>query len=294
MVEERQVPTVASEPLTESPLPLRLLDDFGLFTTEAVDGTEQPRRLDELQDGASIRQSLFLLLCEVLPCKRQHCGAAILCGSSEASLRALLGLQSCPIKSESHQHWSTCFLATAGLVEGLPLQAHGMLLDQTIATASLAEAREAAHTRVNISAVQDWVLDYSDPPAIWVVTSHAWYRCLYHPFACNCLIDDSASDKHHDTCRALCVLPTLGSCEQHKSLQQAESSACRLLSPAAAYAPLFMPAVHKLQLARACAVSLQADRHASFEEAVMGIVGASREAGGRRCAVSASTTACEV
>ena len=52
-VEERQVPTVVSEPLTESPLPLRLLDDFSLFTTEAVDGAEQPRRLDELQDGAS-------------------------------------------------------------------------------------------------------------------------------------------------------------------------------------------------------------------------------------------------
>ena len=71
-------------------------------------------------------------------------------------------------------------------MEGLLLQAHGMLLDQAIAAASLAEARDTAHTRVNISAVQDWVLDYSDPPAIWLVTSHAWYRCLHHPPTYRC------------------------------------------------------------------------------------------------------------
>ena len=210
VVEERQVPTVVSELLTESPLPLRLLDDFSLFTTEAVDGAEQPRRLDELQDGASICQALFSKLCEL------SSGAALLCSSSEARLRALLGLQSCPFESRSHQHWSPCFLAIAGLVEGLHLQARGMLLDQSIATASLAEAREAAHARVNISAVQDWVLDYSEPPAIWLVTSHAWYRCLHHPPIRGCRKHDSASDNRHHVCLALCA-PAHRSCDEHKS-----------------------------------------------------------------------------
>lgn len=62
------------------------------------------------------------------------------------------------------------------MVKGKPLQADGFLLDQKLATQALGEARSAAYARLRIARVQDWVVDYSEQPCIWIATSHAWYR----------------------------------------------------------------------------------------------------------------------
>ena len=65
---------------------------------------------------------------------------------------------------------------SAGLVGGKPLQAEGVLLDQKLAAASVVEARSAAYAKLALPGIQDWVVDYSEEPCIWIATSHAWYR----------------------------------------------------------------------------------------------------------------------
>lgn len=31
--------------------------------------------------------------------------------------------------------------------------------------------------RVQIRYIRDWVVDYSEPGAVWIVSDWAWYRC---------------------------------------------------------------------------------------------------------------------
>lgn len=64
----------------------------------------------------------------------------------------------------------------AGLVNGKQLQAEGVLLDQKLAAVSTVEARSAAYAKLALPSIQDWVMDYSEQPCIWIVTMHAWYR----------------------------------------------------------------------------------------------------------------------
>ena len=66
-----------------------------------------------------------------------------------------------------------------GVVEGLPLCASGVLLEQRAATADSvppppSPAGKKGH--VQLSGVCDWVIDHSQPAAIWIITRLAWYR----------------------------------------------------------------------------------------------------------------------
>lgn len=69
-----------------------------------------------------------------------------------------------------------CGLWNAGLINGEQLQAEGVLLDQKLSAVSIMEARSAAYAKLAIPCIQDWVVDYSEQPCIWIVTTHAWYR----------------------------------------------------------------------------------------------------------------------
>ena len=60
---------------------------------------------------------------------------------------------------------------------GLPLRARGVLLEHQAAAGSIEEARGVSRVRVRIPAVRDWVVDYSEPGALWIVADAAWYRC---------------------------------------------------------------------------------------------------------------------
>lgn len=70
----------------------------------------------------------------------------------------------------------------AGEVDGLDLQANGLLLEHKLAASSLEEASSAAYARIQIRGIRDWVVDHSSPPAIWLVTDAAWYRCVFSSF----------------------------------------------------------------------------------------------------------------
>ena len=59
-----------------------------------------------------------------------------------------------------------------GLVNGMPLEARGELLDPD----STAE-QQGQRTSVHLPTVRDWVIDHSHPPTLWLVTDAAWYRC---------------------------------------------------------------------------------------------------------------------
>ncbi|KAK9824314.1 hypothetical protein WJX72_009375 [[Myrmecia] bisecta] len=65
-----------------------------------------------------------------------------------------------------------------GLVNGLELKARGAVLEHKLAAQSIDDARYNARVRVRIHAVRDWLIDYSTPWSIWVVTDFAWYRLL--------------------------------------------------------------------------------------------------------------------
>ena len=52
-----------------------------------------------------------------------------------------------------------------------------MLLDHRAAASAIEEARELARVRVQIRYIRDWVVDYSEPGAVWVISDWAWYRC---------------------------------------------------------------------------------------------------------------------
>ena len=66
----------------------------------------------------------------------------------------------------------------AGSVGGRALRGRGVLLDHKAAALASEEAREQARMRVQLRHVRDWVLDYSEPGAIWVISDWAWYRCV--------------------------------------------------------------------------------------------------------------------
>lgn len=57
------------------------------------------------------------------------------------------------------------------------MQAIGFVLEHKLAEESLAEARRAAYIRVRLHGVRQLIVDHSMPPAVWVVTDVAWYRC---------------------------------------------------------------------------------------------------------------------
>jgi hypothetical protein len=52
-----------------------------------------------------------------------------------------------------------------------------VLLDHKAAATAIEEARGQARIRVRVPVIRDWVIDYSEPGAIWVVSDSAWYRC---------------------------------------------------------------------------------------------------------------------
>lgn len=61
-------------------------------------------------------------------------------------------------------------------MEGLTLRVRGVLLEHRAAAAAVQEARLTARLRVRVPAVRDWVIDYSSPGALWIVSDGAWYR----------------------------------------------------------------------------------------------------------------------
>ena len=58
---------------------------------------------------------------------------------------------------------------------GVPLQARGVLLEPDAVQDGASPVSAPA---VHLPAVRDWVIDYTDEGAIWLVTDVAWYR--YH------------------------------------------------------------------------------------------------------------------
>ena len=65
----------------------------------------------------------------------------------------------------------------AGSINGRALRGRGVLLDHRAAASAIEEARELARVRVQIRHIRDWVVDYSEPGAVWIVSDWAWYRC---------------------------------------------------------------------------------------------------------------------
>jgi hypothetical protein len=67
----------------------------------------------------------------------------------------------------------------AGTVDGGALCAKGLLLEHKLASISLSDAKASARVRVKLDAVLDWVVDYSEPASVWIITDAAWYRCAW-------------------------------------------------------------------------------------------------------------------
>lgn len=65
----------------------------------------------------------------------------------------------------------------AGSINGKALQGRGVLLDHRAAASAIEEARQLARVRVQIRFIRDWVVDYSEPGAVWIISDWAWYRC---------------------------------------------------------------------------------------------------------------------
>lgn len=84
----------------------------------------------------------------------------------------------------------TASIDAAGRVGSLPLRARGQLLEHRSPSAAGAEpwaasaaaasgggAPNSSKGRIALHHVRDWVVDHTQPaPAIWLVTSAAWYR----------------------------------------------------------------------------------------------------------------------
>ena len=84
-------------------------------------------------------------------------------------------------------------ISWAGSVGGRALRGRGVLLEHRAAASAIEEAREQARVRVQIRHVRDWVVDYSEPGAVWVISDWAWYRWanwmpglhkMWRPFLC--------------------------------------------------------------------------------------------------------------
>ncbi|KAL0046805.1 hypothetical protein WJX82_010406 [Trebouxia sp. C0006] len=69
-------------------------------------------------------------------------------------------------------------LSTDG-VHGLPLKATGTVLDHRLCSQqSVYDARGSSKIKVRIHYIRDWVVDYSTPVTVWLITDWAWYRLL--------------------------------------------------------------------------------------------------------------------
>ena len=53
-----------------------------------------------------------------------------------------------------------------------------MLLEHRAAASAIEEARGQARVRVQLRQVRDWVVDYFEPGAVWIISDWAWYRCV--------------------------------------------------------------------------------------------------------------------
>lgn len=83
------------------------------------------------------------------------------------------------ISIDTQKSHNTC----TGTVDGLTLRARGVLLEHRAAAVAVEEARAIARLRVRVPAVRDWVIDFSAPGALWIVSDGAWYRCA-SPHTC--------------------------------------------------------------------------------------------------------------
>ncbi|DBA80727.1 hypothetical protein WJX77_005653 [Trebouxia sp. C0004] len=69
-------------------------------------------------------------------------------------------------------------LSTDGM-HGLPLKATGTVLDHRLCSQqSVYDARSSSKIKVRIHYIRDWVVDYSPPVTVWLITDWAWYRLL--------------------------------------------------------------------------------------------------------------------
>lgn len=69
---------------------------------------------------------------------------------------------------------------------GAVVWGRGLLLDHKTAATSADEAVHTCRIQVSLGPVRDWVIDYSNPLIIWVVTDTAWYRCTLHALSSHC------------------------------------------------------------------------------------------------------------
>ncbi len=62
-------------------------------------------------------------------------------------------------------------------LHGLPLKATGTVLDHRLCSQqSVYDARGSSKIKVRIHYIRDWVVDYSTPVTVWLITDWAWYR----------------------------------------------------------------------------------------------------------------------
>ena len=87
-------------------------------------------------------------------------------------------LKRAKVASVGWQTMLTGYATCTGTVDGLTLRARGVLLEHRAAAVAVEEARAIARLRVRVPAVRDWVIDYSAPGALWIVSDGAWYRCV--------------------------------------------------------------------------------------------------------------------
>jgi len=85
-------------------------------------------------------------------------------------------LQPCSQSSSSSDSGTVVDLLADG-VNGLPLKATGTVLDHRLCSQqSVYDARSSSKIKVRIHYIRDWVVDYSTPVTVWLITDWAWYR----------------------------------------------------------------------------------------------------------------------
>jgi len=85
-------------------------------------------------------------------------------------------LQPCSQSSSSSDSGTVVDLLADG-VNGLPLKATGTVLDHRLCSQqSVYDARSSSKIKVRIHYIRDWVVDYSPPVTVWLITDWAWYR----------------------------------------------------------------------------------------------------------------------
>ena len=89
-----------------------------------------------------------------------------------------------------------CWSAAAG-VNGLPLKATGTVLDHRLCSQqSVYDARVSSRIKVRIHYIRDWVVDYSQPVTVWLITDWAWYRSALLPCCQLAIHKPMESDNH--------------------------------------------------------------------------------------------------